>query len=87
MPKLDENRPFITVRIAVLTVSDTRGLSDDKSGDTLVRHDRKARHELADRAIVKDDVEAIRAKVRAWIADANIDVVISTAVPGSPAAM
>ena len=82
MPKLDETRPFIPVRIAVLTVSDTRGLSDDKSGDTLVHMIGEARHEVADRAIVKDDVEAIRTKVRAWIADPNVDVVISTGGTG-----
>jgi len=82
MPKLDETRPFIAVRIALLTVSDTRGLADDKSGDTLADMIARAGHELADRAIVKDDIEAIRAKVRAWIADANVDVVISTGGTG-----
>jgi molybdopterin adenylyltransferase len=82
MPKLDPNRPFIAVRIAVLTVSDTRGLADDRSGDTLVEMIRTAGHELADRAIVKDDVEAIRAKVRTWIADPGIDVVITTGGTG-----
>lgn len=82
MPRLDPNRPFIPVRIAVLTVSDTRSLADDKSGDTLAEMIRTAGHELVDRAIVKDDVEAIRAKVRAWIADAGVDVVISTGGTG-----
>ena len=82
MAKLDHNRPFIPVRIAVLTVSDTRGIAEDKSGDTLSEMIRTAGHELAARDIVKDDVEAIRHRVNAWIADANIDVVISTGGTG-----
>ena len=82
MPRLDQSRPFIPVRIAVLTVSDTRSAADDKSGDTLAELIRVAGHEVADRAIVKDDVEAIRAKARAWIADPSIDVVISTGGTG-----
>jgi molybdopterin adenylyltransferase len=82
MPKLDPNRPFIPVRIAVLTVSDTRDLADDTSGATLAQMIAAAGHELAARAIVKDDVEAIRTQVRAWIADAAIDVVISTGGTG-----
>jgi molybdopterin adenylyltransferase len=82
MPKLDENRPFIPVRIALLTVSDTRGPADDKSGDTLADMIARAGHELADRTIVKDDIEAIRSKVQAWIADARVDVVISTGGTG-----
>jgi molybdenum cofactor biosynthesis protein B len=82
MPKLDESRPFIPVRIAVLTVSDTRTLADDGSGDTLAEMIGTAGHELAARAIVKDDIEAIRGQVRAWIADATIDVVISTGGTG-----
>jgi molybdenum cofactor biosynthesis protein B len=82
MPKLDETRPFIPVRIAVLTVSDTRGFDDDKSGDTLADMIQRAGHELAARAIVRDDVEAIRGQVRSWIADAGVDVVISTGGTG-----
>jgi molybdenum cofactor biosynthesis protein B len=82
MPKLDETRPFIPVRVAVLTVSDTRSLADDKSGDTLAAMIAAAGHELAARAIIRDDVEAIRAQVRGWIADASIDVVISTGGTG-----
>jgi molybdenum cofactor biosynthesis protein B len=82
MPKLDPNRPFIPVRIAVLTVSDTRSAKDDTSGDTLAAMIAGAGHELAARAIVRDDVEAIRSQVRAWIADASIDVVISTGGTG-----
>ena len=82
MPRLDETRPFIPVRIAVLTVSDTRTLADDKSGDTLAGLLAADGHELADRAIERDDVEAIRARVKGWIADPTIDVVITTGGTG-----
>ena len=82
MAKLDHNRPFIPVRIGVLTVSDTRQLSDDKSGSTLVDMITAAGHEVADRAIVTDDIAAIRAKVTAWIDDAAIDVIITTGGTG-----
>jgi molybdenum cofactor biosynthesis protein B len=82
MPRLDENRPFIPVRIAVLTVSDTRTLADDKSGDTLAELLKNDGHELADRAIEKDSIEAIRTRVKGWIADPSIDVVITTGGTG-----
>ena len=82
MPRIDETRPFIPVRIAVLTVSDTRDLASDKSGNTLAEMIAADGHEVAERAIVKDDVEAIRAKVKGWIADPKIDVVISTGGTG-----
>jgi len=82
MPGIDSNRPFIPLAIAVLTVSDTRTLSDDKSGDTLVDRLTTAGHRLADRAIVPDEVDAIQAKVKAWIADPAIDVVITTGGTG-----
>jgi molybdenum cofactor biosynthesis protein B len=82
MAKLDESRPFIPVRIAVLTVSDTRTPEDDKSGATLVELIRSAGHEVAAKAIVKDDVPVIRAQVQAWIADAGVDVVITTGGTG-----
>jgi molybdopterin adenylyltransferase len=82
MPKLDESRPFIPVRIGILTVSDTRTLDDDKSGTTLVGLITEAGHQIAERAIVRDDVAQIRAKVQAWIADPMIDVVISTGGTG-----
>ena len=82
MPGVDGTRQFVPLKIAVLTVSDTRGLADDKSGATLVERLVKAGHALADRAIVTDDVEAIRAKVRAWIADPGVDVVITTGGTG-----
>ena len=82
MPKLDQTRPFIPVRIAVLTVSDTRGIAEDKSGDTLVEMIARAGHVVADRAIVKDDVAAIQSHVRTWLADADVDVVITTGGTG-----
>lgn len=82
MPGIDESRQFIPLRIAVLTVSDTRKLADDKSGTTLVERIEKAGHKLADRQIVTDDVRKIRAQMRKWIADKKIDVVISTGGTG-----
>jgi len=82
MPKIDEARPFIAVRIAVLAVSDTRNLADDRSGAALAEMIAAAGHELADREIVKDEVPEIRAKVQGWIADPRIDVVITTGGTG-----
>ncbi len=82
MPKIDESRPFIPVRIGVLTVSDTRTLADDKSGTTLAELITEAGHQVAERAIVRDDVAQIRAKVQSWIADPMVDVVISTGGTG-----
>lgn len=82
MPGIDESRPFIPVRIAVLTVSDTRTLEEDKSGDTLVERLTKAGHQLADRAIVRDDIAAITGQLQKWITDKEIDVVISTGGTG-----
>ncbi|MCB1359369.1 MAG: molybdenum cofactor biosynthesis protein, partial [Maritimibacter sp.] len=75
-------RAFIPVRIAVLTVSDTRTLADDRSGDTLVARLEAAGHVLADRDIVRDDRAAIAAKLRGWTEDPEIDVVISTGGTG-----
>jgi molybdopterin adenylyltransferase len=82
MPKIDESRPFIPVRIAVLTVSDTRAPADDRSGDGLVRMLRDAGHQLAARGLVKDEAPAIRAAVEGWIVDPGIDVVITTGGTG-----
>ena len=82
MVRIDEKRPFIAVRIAVLTVSDTRSIADDKSGDSLAEMIRSAGHVLAARAIVKDEAVSIAAKVRDWIGDPGIDVVISTGGTG-----
>jgi len=79
---IDESRQFIPLRIAVLTVSDTRELADDKSGATLVERIAKAGHAVAARAIVTDDIEKIRAQVKAWIADPSVDVVITTGGTG-----
>jgi len=80
--KIDETRPFVPVRIAVLTVSDTRTLEDDKSGNILVERLQAAGHRLADRDIVKDDFDIIAARLRAWIADTDVDVVIATGGTG-----
>ena len=82
MPRIDASRPFIPVRIAVLTVSDTRALTDDRSGDALVRMLTDAGHQLAARDLVKDEVPAIRAAVERWIVDATIDVVLTTGGTG-----
>ena len=82
MPGIDESKSFVPLRIAVLTVSDTRSPDDDKSGATLAERIAKAGHAVAARAIVTDDVEKIRAQVKAWIADPAIDVVISTGGTG-----
>src|SRR5882757_4506619 len=82
MPGIDASKSFVPLRFAVLTVSDTRDLADDKSGATLVERIAAAGHLVADRVIVTDDVEAIRARVRAWIADPAVDVVISTGGTG-----
>jgi molybdenum cofactor biosynthesis protein B len=75
-------RELIRLNVAVLTVSDTRTEVDDKSGAALVERVESAGHVLAARAIVKDDVYAIRATVSSWIADAGVDVVITTGGTG-----
>ncbi|WP_428247623.1 molybdenum cofactor biosynthesis protein B [Ferrovibrio sp.] len=82
MTEAKPERRFIPCRIAVLTVSDTRNAADDKSGQTLVDRLTEAGHELAARAIVTDDIPAIQAKMREWIADEGIDVVLSTGGTG-----
>jgi molybdenum cofactor biosynthesis protein B len=82
MPGIDESRKFIPLHIAVLTVSDTRSLEDDKSGTTLAERSTKAGHTVAARAIVTDDVDKIRAQVKAWIADPGVDVIITTGGTG-----
>src|SRR5690349_22822626 len=82
MPGIDEKRPFVPLKIAVLTVSDTRELADDKSGATLAERIEKAGHAVAARAIVTDDVEKIRAQMREWINEPGIDVIISTGGTG-----
>ncbi|BAQ49125.1 MULTISPECIES: molybdenum cofactor biosynthesis protein B [Methylobacterium] len=80
--RLDRSRDFVPLGIAVLTVSDTRTPADDRSGDTLAERLTAAGHRLADRGIVPDEVEAIRARVRAWAADPAVDVVITTGGTG-----
>jgi molybdenum cofactor biosynthesis protein B len=82
MTSLDDSKPFIPLNIAVLTISDTRSLADDKSGATLADRLTEAGHKLAARDIVTDDIEAIRARVRSWIADPGIDAIISTGGTG-----
>ena len=83
-----ESRPFLPVQIAILTVSDTRTFDDDRSGDTLVERAEGAGHKVIDRKILPDDPEKLVAQLQLWIADANVDVVISTGgtgVTGLPA--
>ncbi len=82
MGRLDDTKPFLPVRIAVLTVSDTRGQSDDRSGDTLVERLTGAGHTLAARAILPDERDQIAAQLRAWTLDPEIDVIVSTGGTG-----
>ncbi|MDZ4366487.1 MAG: molybdenum cofactor biosynthesis protein B [Afipia sp.] len=78
----NEAPQFVPLNIAVLTVSDTRSLDDDKSGTTLADRLTAAGHRLAARDIVTDDADAIRTKLRMWIADPGVDVVITTGGTG-----
>ena len=73
---------FVAVNIAVLTVSDTRTMADDRSGDTLAERIKAAGHKLIARDIVKDDTTVIQAKLKEWIADPTVDVVITTGGTG-----
>jgi molybdenum cofactor biosynthesis protein B len=82
MPGIDESRRFVPLKIAVLAVSDTRNIADDKSGATLAERVQAGGHHLAARAIVTDDVDAIRTQVQAWIDDKAIDVVVTTGGTG-----
>ncbi len=82
MSKITSDRDFLPVNIALLTVSDSRSLDDDKSGDTLEARILEAGHKLADRRIVKDEQALIVEQLRAWIADPDIDTVISTGGTG-----
>lgn len=82
MSRIDESRPFQPVRIALLTVSDTRMPGTDRSGDTLASRIAEAGHDLAARAILPDERERIAGQLRAWVADPGIDVVISTGGTG-----
>ena len=80
--KIDETKAFVPVRIAVLTVSDTRDEASDTSGQVLADRITGAGHTLAARAIVRDDVEAIRSQVKAWVASGEVDVVLTTGGTG-----
>jgi molybdenum cofactor biosynthesis protein B len=82
MPGIDETRSFRPLRIAVLTVSDSRTLAEDRSGDLLVERLGAAGHRLADRTLVPDEIERIVAVLRSWIAQQDVEVVISTGGTG-----
>jgi molybdenum cofactor biosynthesis protein B len=79
---IDPDRAFLPVRIAVLTVSDSRTLAEDRSGDTLVALLTEAGHVLADRALLRDDVDAIVGRLHGWIADPEIDCILTTGGTG-----
>ncbi|MEZ5862244.1 MAG: molybdenum cofactor biosynthesis protein B [Geminicoccaceae bacterium] len=80
--RIDESLTFRPLGVAVLTVSDTRGLDDDKSGAVLVERLVGAGHSVIDRRILRDDQALIEAQFRAWIADPGVEVVISTGGTG-----
>lgn len=82
MSRIDDNKDFIPVRIAVLTVSDTRSMTEDRSGDVLAGRVEEAGHILANRQIIRDERDQIADQLRTWIADPDIDVVISTGGTG-----
>ncbi len=79
---IDEKRTFVGINIAVMTVSDTRTRETDTSGDTLVERLTTAGHALAQRAIIKDDVDLIAAKLRQWIDDPKVDCIITSGGTG-----
>src|ERR1700722_4155785 len=76
MSSIDETKAFVPLNIAVLTISDTRSLADDKSGTTLAERLTAAGHLLAAREIIVDDVDAIRVIVKRWVADPGVDVIL-----------
>jgi molybdopterin adenylyltransferase len=82
MSRIDESLPFIPLRIAVLTVSDTRDEKTDKSGTLLASMIEQAGHQVAAHAIVSDDAKKIRKQVKSWIKDPEVDVVITTGGTG-----
>ncbi|WP_111733425.1 molybdenum cofactor biosynthesis protein B [Roseovarius amoyensis] len=82
MSRIADDNPFIPVRIAVLTVSDTRDATQDRSGDVLADRIEAAGHTLADRVIVRDERDQIAAQLRGWVASDGVDVVISTGGTG-----
>src|SRR5262249_58576192 len=82
MAGIDESKQFVPLKIAVLTISDTRGMTDDKSGATLSERIKAAGHVVVERSIVQDDVAAIRARVKEWIDAPAVDVIITTGGTG-----
>ena len=82
MSRIDESRPFKPVRLAVLTISDSRALAEDKSGNLLTQSLTEAGHTLADRKLVRDEVAEIQAAVKGWIADRDVDAIITTGGTG-----
>ncbi len=80
--KIDPDRPFIRLGIAILTISDSRDQSNDTSGDLLAERVETAGHELRARALVRDDKAVIQAQARQWIADSGVDVIITTGGTG-----
>jgi len=82
MAGIDETKPFKPVRIAVLVVSDTRTIRNDTSGELLIERIKSAGHDFVERKLLRDDVENVRAQVKSWIDDPNVDVVISSGGTG-----
>lgn len=82
MPEIDQSRAFVPINIAILTVSDTRTLESDKSGDLLKARIEAHGHRVVARSIVKDEIEVIQTEVKQWIESPSIDVVISTGGTG-----
>lgn len=82
MPKFDDSKPFVPVRIAVLTVSDSRSLAEDRSGQVLVDRIEAAGHVVAHRDIMPDERTEIADKLRVWCADKEVDVIITTGGTG-----
>lgn len=82
MPEIDQSRAFVPINIAILTVSDTRTVESDKSGDLLKARIEAHGHRVVARSIVKDEIEVIQTEVKQWIERSNIDVIISTGGTG-----
>jgi molybdenum cofactor biosynthesis protein B len=82
MPKIDENKRFVPINIAVMTVSDTRTIETDTSGAALIERLTKAGHKLSDRAVLADDVAVIAAKLKQWIDDSGVDCIITSGGTG-----
>src|ERR1700739_1279497 len=82
MSSIDESKQFVPLNIAVLTISDTRSLADDKSGTTLAERLVAAGPIRAAREVIVDDVDAIRIIIKRWVADPNVDVIITTGGTG-----